>query len=414
MLFRFSLYGFLKNQRYFEPFLILAFLDKGLSFFEIGLLVGFRELTIFVLEVPSGAIADVCGRRGSMVLAFAAYIVSFVVFGFAEDISLLFVAMGLFAIGETFRSGTHKALIFTWLRQQGRIDDRAQVYGYTRSWSKFGSALSVVIAAVLVFTTERYSDVFFYSTIPYMFGIINLATYPKSLEPKREGRASIGQVWRHLTETLRESIHKRPLRRLMAESMAFEGVFHAAKDYLQPVLAAASVVALSRWSANDSLSDIQSTALFVGPVYVVLYVLSGVASRAAHRVSAKAGSDEAAARWLWFAAIGVYGTVLAAGYFDVAGALIVALVALHVAQNMWRPLLISRFDAHSAEHQGATMLSIESQARRLATMVIAPLLGLAVDYVDGHGPGGSFWPIGVLGAALAVGMASTAKPLDSR
>jgi uncharacterized membrane protein YfcA len=39
MLFRFSLYGFLKNQRYFEPFLVLAFLEKGLSFFEIGLLI---------------------------------------------------------------------------------------------------------------------------------------------------------------------------------------------------------------------------------------------------------------------------------------------------------------------------------------------------------------------------------------
>ena len=29
MLFRFSLYGFLKNQRYFEPFLVLVLLDKG-------------------------------------------------------------------------------------------------------------------------------------------------------------------------------------------------------------------------------------------------------------------------------------------------------------------------------------------------------------------------------------------------
>ena len=37
MLFRFSLYGFLKNQTYFEPFLVLAFLEKGLNFGMIGL-----------------------------------------------------------------------------------------------------------------------------------------------------------------------------------------------------------------------------------------------------------------------------------------------------------------------------------------------------------------------------------------
>ena len=37
MLFRFSLYGFLKNQRYFEPLLFLVLVDKGLSFTAIRL-----------------------------------------------------------------------------------------------------------------------------------------------------------------------------------------------------------------------------------------------------------------------------------------------------------------------------------------------------------------------------------------
>ena len=64
MLFRFCLYGFCKNQRYFEDFMILAFRqEKGLSFAMIGLLVGFREICINLLEVPTGAIADVLGRR---------------------------------------------------------------------------------------------------------------------------------------------------------------------------------------------------------------------------------------------------------------------------------------------------------------------------------------------------------------
>ena len=141
MLFRFSLYGFLKNQRYFEPFLILVFLEKGLSFFEIGLLIAFREVTVNLLEIPSGAIADVWGRRRSMILSFCAYIASFVIFGLARGVPPLFAAMFLFAIGEAFRTGTHKAMIFTWLSLEGRADERTRVYGYTRSWSKYGSAL---------------------------------------------------------------------------------------------------------------------------------------------------------------------------------------------------------------------------------------------------------------------------------
>ncbi|MFW6262769.1 MAG: MFS transporter, partial [Thermotogota bacterium] len=36
--YKFAMYGFLKNLRFFEPFLILFFRDVGLSFLQIGIL----------------------------------------------------------------------------------------------------------------------------------------------------------------------------------------------------------------------------------------------------------------------------------------------------------------------------------------------------------------------------------------
>jgi hypothetical protein len=42
MLRRFCLYGFVKNQKYFEPFLYLALLEK-LSFAGVGMPLGFRR-----------------------------------------------------------------------------------------------------------------------------------------------------------------------------------------------------------------------------------------------------------------------------------------------------------------------------------------------------------------------------------
>ena len=134
MLIRFCLYGFLKNQRYFEPFFVLALLEKGLDFTMIGLLIGFREAIVLALEIPSGAIADVCGRRRAMMLSFSAYVVSFLLFAYADQLGLLIAAMAAFAIGEVFRSGTHKAMIFTWLRLQGRTDERPKIYGSPLFW----------------------------------------------------------------------------------------------------------------------------------------------------------------------------------------------------------------------------------------------------------------------------------------
>ena len=408
MLFRFSLYGFLKNQRYFEPFLVLVFLEKGLSFFQIGLLIGFREVAVDLLEIPSGAIADVCGRRKSMMISFVAYIASFLVFGLASNVGLLFAAMFLFAVGEAFRTGTHKAMIFTWLRLQGRTDERTRVYGYTRSWSKYGSALSVILAALFVYFSDSYTYVFYFSIVPYLFGLLNFLGYPGELDGEREESPSLGRILAHLKDTFKTTFTRQGLRRLVLESMGFEGVFSAVKDYLQPVLKAAALALAAHWVITAELSEIQQTTLLIGPVYFVLYLLSGLASRQAHRVAALSGGEEGAAFRLWAVSVVIFGGLVAAALYERNALLIAIFVLLHVIQNLWRPTLISRFDAHSSESQGATVLSIESQARRAATMVIAPLLGLAVDFVTARQLGGPFWPVGALGVLVAISFLLTA------
>jgi MFS family permease len=402
MLGRFSLYGFLKNQQYYEPFLILAFREKGLSFFAIGLLVAFREAAVNLMEIPSGAIADVWGRRRSMILSFLSYITSFVIFGLAERVSLLFLAMFFFAVGEAFRTGTHKAMIFTWLRLQGRTDQRTLVYGYTRSWSKIGSAVSVLVAGAFVFWSESYTRVFFLCIAPYLFGIVNFLGYPAELDGARAGRLRLGGVVSHLRGAIAASFRQRDLRRLILESMGFEGVFKAAKDYLQPVLKAAAAALAARFVMTEGLAGPQKAALLVGPVYFVLYVVSALASRHAHRFAGRCGDDERAARVIWGLDLLAFAAMLPAAYYGVHAGVIAGFVLLFLLQNFWRPVLVARVDCYSDETRGATVLSIESQAKTVSTMVVAPLLGLAVDSVRAYGPGGDFWPVAALGAAVAL------------
>ena len=408
MLLRFSLYGFLKNQRYFEPFLVLAFLEKGLSFFMIGLLIASRELWVNLLEVPSGVVADLYGRRRAMMTSFVAYIVSFVIFGLADSLLPLFVAMAFFAVGDAFRTGTHKAMIFAWLRREGRSEERTRVYGYTRSWSKLGSALSGVIAAGLVFLGGSYVWVFWLSTVPYLAGLVNFMGYPAWLDGERSEPASVGAVTRRLLSVLRASVTQRPLRRLLAESMGFEGCFHASKGYLQPLLQAAAVawlggLVITGSSGGETVDAARQAALLVGPAYLLLHLLSAWASRRAHSLVAWVGGEERAARVNWFLAAALYAALfgaLLAGWY---GPAILAFLLLHAVQNLWRPVLISRFDAWGSERWGATVLSIENQAKSLATMVLAPVLGLVVDAVSVGHADQVLWPVGLLGLIIAVG-----------
>jgi hypothetical protein len=140
----------------------------------------------------------------------------------------------------------------------------------------------------------------------------------------------------------------------------------------------------------------------VAPVYLVLYLLSGVASRRAHGLVSAAGGEDRAARMMWGGALVVFVGLGVAAFYEMFAGVVAAFIVLHVLQNLWRPILIGRLDERGGDLQGATLLSVESQMRRAATMVMAPLVGLAVDGVSAAGIGGSFWPIGVLGVAVAL------------
>jgi len=423
MLRRFSLYGFLKNQQYYAPFIILAFREKGLTFFTIGLLVGFRELAVNVLEVPTGVVADLSGRRRSMVFSFLAYIVSFVVFGTflswgarldpaaASDGALgqvaqvwpLFAAMVLFAIGEAFRTGTHKAMILDWLRLEGREAEKTQTYGLTRSWSKAGSAVAVVIATALLLLLRRgsqpqYGLVFFFCIVPYALGIVNFLGYPHELDGRPEHAPTLRNMWGQLAAAFRQVFGHRRLRRVFTESMSYQGVHKVATSYMQPV---ARQMAMTLPLAA-LLCEADRTTVVAGAVYLVLALVSVFGSLKSAAVARRFGGEQRAARALWLCTLLAYIPVAVALGCQLFWLAAVALVVLSVLFNFWRPITITRIDNETDARMGATLLSIESQGQALVAMVLAPAVGFLVDHLAATPEQPALWVVGIVGVGVAL------------
>lgn len=404
---------------------MLALLAQDLSFFVIGLLYACRSLTTNLLEIPSGALADGYGRRHTLIGSFVAYATSFAVFALAPNVAFLFLAMILYAIGDSFRTGTHKAMIFEWLRLQGREAERTKVYGVTRSWSKFGSASSTILAAIFVLITDDFQTVFLFAIVPYLFNIVNLIGYPAELDGmvyRQNISGSFSHFGGRLVKTLRRSLSIREIRRLIAESMAWEGVFGAVKDYLQPALVllvvsfAVGDVAPSNLvqegvfdkAPSGASTEVRpSVVVAVAVVYSVLFLASGIASQLSHRIVTRAGSISQATQWLWTANLGVFVAFALADLLKWLPIVVLAFVALAILQNIWRPILIGRFDEYSDPKHGATILSIESQAQRLATFVVAPIAGLAIDLAARQNTIGYFWPLAIIGAAASLAILLT-------
>jgi MFS family permease len=379
MLWRFSLYGFLKNQLYFEPFFAIILLGRGLDFFGIGVVFAVADVVTNVLEVPSGWVADHWGRRRSMVLSFTAYLASFVVYAFADGLWWCVPAAACYGVGEAFRSGTHKAMIFEWLRRRDRLSERTRVYGFTRSWSQVGSAVAMVISAGLALTLPELRWLFLVACVPYGLGIVNLWTYPSEVEHQTtEESASREGFWGTLALVFRRS----GMRRLVFESCAVQGVQKLLSPYVPVVLALAGLPAAG---ALADAAGVRGAGLPVGAVLWIagvvaaLHLFAALGSVMAHRISQLEVSPEAPPRRLW-ALVAVAVALQAAGVWTgwVAPAA-VGFVALAFLYNAWRPAFLTRFDRDTPADRQATVLSVESQAATAFTAVLAPLAGAAAD-----------------------------------
>jgi len=282
--YKFCLYGFLKNLRFFDAFLVLFFLESGLDFLLIGVLYSIREITLAITEIPSGVIADALGRRRTLVTSFGLYILSFVLFYFAGHFIWFVAAMLVFALGDAFRTGVHKAMIFDYLKRNNREDQKVNYYGHTRSWSQAGTALSSLVAGFIVFYTGSFRLIFPATIIPYIVDMFLVWSYPKYLDGKNVP-FSVSLIAREFKEVLVaffSAFRKLTFIRVLTSSSLYTGYYRAVKDYIQPLLKqyalALPVLAF--------LNSDQKVAVTVGSIYFVIYLLTAVASHNAGRFTA--------------------------------------------------------------------------------------------------------------------------------
>ncbi|MBC8509341.1 MAG: MFS transporter [Anaerolineales bacterium] len=377
MFYRFSAYGFLKNLRFFEPFIILIFRANGLSFFQIGLLYSVRDLTNNLMEIPTGVLADAFGRRRAMVLAFSAYLVSFSIFYLFDDFYIYALAMVFFGLGEAFRSGTHKALILEYLKRHDMLDLKVSYYGRTRGASQLGSAFNSLIAAGLLLITGDYRTMFLAATIPYVIDLLNLATYPKFLDGKLVALEK-GAFWGQAKATFKDFkdiFSDVYAMRSIFNSASFTALFKITKDYLQPILetfALALPVLLF-------VDDVERSGMVIGVVYFFIYLLTSYASRNSDIASRRFRNLARAINISFLVGVGFLFLAGLATWLNLVIVSILVFLGFYVLQNLRKPMNVANISDQISQRVMASGLSIEAQFTTILVAIFAPILGALAD-----------------------------------
>lgn len=374
---KFCLYGFLKNLEFFEAFQLLFFLSNHLTFLEIGILYSVREITRNLLEIPAGIFSDSLGRRKTMIFSFSFYILSFLIFFFSHVYSGFVIAMIVYSLGDAFRTGTHKAMIFDYLKIKGWIDQKVYYYGHTRSWSQMGSAVSALIAAGLIFYSGDFRTIYLYSAVPYFLDLLLVSSYPKALDgevanfDKSRFFDNFKRVFHDFFYTI---INIRILKSLVNLS-SYTGYYSAVKDYLQPVL---QTLALSLPFFLSYKED-QRSALIIGCVYFFIFFLTSWSSRNAGNFASRFKHLNLPLNLTLITGL-IIG--LTSGFFYEHGLLIWSVVfytGIYIIENLRKPIGIAYVSENIDHRIMATVLSSESQAHALFAAVLAPLIGYFAD-----------------------------------
>lgn len=370
---KFGLYGFLKNLRFFEPYLLYYLtVISGLTLFQVGILYSIREIIIYVFEIPSGVIADRYGKKTELVFCFLFYIMSFTIFFIATNFVMFTLAMILFGLGEAFRSGTHKAMIMQYLDKHEIKSSKSKIYGRTRSMSLLGSMTMSIISIIFIIWLPEVRYLFLLSIVPYLLDLMLIMSYPKYLNNKASKKFELKEFLKENYLAVKYSFSESRVRALIFGASSYQAAFKVLKDYIQPIIISITVgvILFTNFSLDENLK------IYIGVIYAVIYLVSSIASRNAHRV-VRNFDNEKVTNFMWV----ITGVVMIILSFFLDNLIIIFGIFLifYILLNIRRPLMVERVGDAAHPEKRASVLSVESQMTSLMVAICAPVIGFIAD-----------------------------------
>ena len=327
------------------------YFQRELSAAEAILLYAVYDVTMTILEVPSGYFSDKIGRRITLVLsaALAAFGAGLQFFGG----DFLIFALGNMLLGASgaFLSGTNSALLYESLAAEGREeeveDQELRAFRFTFA----GLAISALIGGLMALVDFRVA--YAVTTLSFVIALVIALRFVNPPSRRQEGN-QVGDLQALMTE-----IRKPALLWLFGFAILTYGYSHLPFIFGQPFIL-------------DVLTPLGLAAeapLVAGGVVTTMMVLSLLASLAVGPVRRNLGVGT-----ILVAAFALQVAISAA--MAVSGSvLVIAILLLRMVPNAFiSALTMARVQILVGDQMRATYVSIQSLVSRLvfsATLAIA-------------------------------------------
>ena len=143
------------NSRFYYPVFTILFLDFGLTVAQFSILNAAWAATIVLAEVPSGALADIIGRKRLLVFATLTMCVEVGIISFVpktEPTVIFFVFLVnriLSGLAEAAASGADEAIAYDSLTAEGKSDQWGRVLEILMRYQSLGFIVAMSIGAAV-------------------------------------------------------------------------------------------------------------------------------------------------------------------------------------------------------------------------------------------------------------------------
>lgn len=346
---KFYITSFLKNQTYFTPVFVLLLQFHHLSFSEIFWVFSIGSIVSFILEIPTGVIADLYGKRKSIIISKFIIFVSYIIFGFSDNFFMFVIAQAVFEIGNSFRTGTETAYIYDYLKQNK--GNYTEVKGKQKFYARVGESLSSAVGGFIA-ASFGFNSVFFFACLPAFLNFILSLRWEKIKE--NEKKVTMKDSLELSKVSLKKLFKNKKILLMTINIMIFTSVLAAIQKFIQPYM-------------KDAMIPVE----VFGIVYAVSLILAAVSVRYSYIVEKKLGTIRTINYLTFFAVIPTL--IIGFKFISILGVALFFIII--IIENIRSPIANSEFNEYVESKERSTLGSILSQSKSLGKIIILPIAG---------------------------------------
>lgn len=254
-------FSFFSDLVFIYPVYTIMFSDKGLNALQISILLMVWAGTSFLLEVPSGVIADKYSRKNILFGAELARIVGYIFWLLMPNFLGFLIGFILWGVKSALTSGTIEALIYDELKASDEQSQYAKIQGRVQSLQYLAFILAGLGASLSI--GLGYGFVLVISIVSLTISSISILLLPKARVVQSTGEK---EYFKLLKEGLNFSIKAPTVLQMIIFVALAQALFGALDEY---------------WSIFASESGLTKQGL--GIFFVIYGVVQAVASLVAYR-----------------------------------------------------------------------------------------------------------------------------------